>query len=144
MNDLDIIRPKVGVGVIIVNENGDVLVGKRNGSHAKYYSIPGGHLEMGESFEEAAIKEIKEETSITLIKPKVISVTNNLETFKKEGKHYISVILLSEEFNGEPKAMEPEKCDKWFWADPQKIPEPHFDASRLAVKCYLNNKFYVQ
>ena len=47
-------RPKVGVGVIIVNDAGKILVGKRKGSFAEFYSIPGGHLEMGETFEEAA------------------------------------------------------------------------------------------
>ena len=86
-------EPKVGVGVIVVNDSGRVLVGKRRGGHAPYYSIPGGHLELGESFEIAAIREIKEETDLDIENPKVIAVTNNLETFSLEGIHYISVIL---------------------------------------------------
>jgi len=137
-------RPKVGIGVIIVNKRGEILVGKRSGSHAKYFSIPGGHLELGETFEEAAIKEIREETSLEIISPKVICVTNNLETYKKENLHYISVCLLTDKFIGEPKAMEIDKCSEWFWVNPNNLPEPHFDASRLSVKCYLQNKFYVQ
>ena len=48
-------RSKVGVGVIIQNADGKILIGKRKGSHAPFYSIPGGHLENGESFEEALI-----------------------------------------------------------------------------------------
>ena len=42
--------PRVGVGVILVNHQGQVLLGKRKGSHAPYWSIAGGHLELGESF----------------------------------------------------------------------------------------------
>lgn len=39
--------PRVGVGVILTNAQGQVLLGKRKGSHAPYWSIPGGHLELG-------------------------------------------------------------------------------------------------
>ncbi|MDN6109542.1 MAG: NUDIX domain-containing protein, partial [Enterobacterales bacterium] len=45
---------KVGVGVIIANPQGQILLGKRCGSHAPFWSIPGGHLEEGETFEQAA------------------------------------------------------------------------------------------
>ena len=38
--------PKVGLGVIIINDKGKVLIGKRVGAHAQKYSIPGGHLDL--------------------------------------------------------------------------------------------------
>jgi 8-oxo-dGTP diphosphatase len=38
-----------GVGVIIVNEQGEILLGKRCGKHAPFWSIPGGHLDAGEN-----------------------------------------------------------------------------------------------
>lgn len=136
-------KPKVGVGVIIVNESGRVLVGKRRGSHAPYYSIPGGHLELGESFEAAAIREVKEETDLTIDHPKVIAVTNNLETFSLEGIHYISVILLANSYTGILHLMEPDKCVEWLWVDPKNLPIPHFDASRMGVHCYLEGIFYL-
>ena len=54
----------MGVGVIIVNASGEVLFGQRCGSHAPYWSIPGGHMEPGEGFTEAAIREVAEETGL--------------------------------------------------------------------------------
>jgi ADP-ribose pyrophosphatase YjhB (NUDIX family) len=102
------LRPKVGLGVVIVNSEGKILIGKRKGAHAQKYSIPGGHLHVGETFEAGAIREIKEETNLDIFDPKVIAVSNNLETFRTEGKHYISIILLAEKFSGEPQVMEPE------------------------------------
>ena len=39
---------QVGVGIIVVNHQGHILVGERCGQHAPYWSIPGGHLEAGE------------------------------------------------------------------------------------------------
>jgi 8-oxo-dGTP diphosphatase len=134
--------PRVGLGVIIVNEDGKILIGKRKGSLAEKYSIPGGHLELGETFEAGAIREIKEETNLDISNPIVIAVTNNLETFRAEGKHYISVVLLATHYSGDLKNMEPEKCETLAWCDPHDLPEPHFDASRLGVQCYLNTSVY--
>ncbi|MFA7286568.1 MAG: NUDIX domain-containing protein [Patescibacteria group bacterium] len=135
-------HPKVGLGIIIVNSEGRILIGKRIGSHAQKYSIPGGHLEMGETFEEGAIREVKEETNLNIVEPKVIAITNNLETFKEEGEHYISVILLARKYTGELINMEPDKCEELIWVDPKNLPQPHFDASALGVSCYLKGSFY--
>jgi len=136
-------KPRVGLGVIVKNLQGQILVIKRIGAHAQYWSIPGGHLEMGETFEQGAKRELKEELDITIKKPKVIAVTNNLKTYRSEGLHYISIILLAETFSGQPKIMEPEKCSHFKWCNPNKLPQPHFDASELGVSCYLKNRPYV-
>ena len=137
-------RPHVGIGVLLVNPEGKVLIGKREGSHAPYWSIPGGYLETGESFETAAIREIKEETGLEIVNPSVICVTNNLQTYKAEGLHVISVCLLAKGFSGNLAVMEPDKCSGWQWCDPADLPEPHFEASRMAISCYLEKRFYRQ
>lgn len=134
--------PRVGIGVIVINKDGKVLIGKRIGSHAQKHSIPGGHLELGETFEDAAIRELKEETSLDAKNPTVIAVTNNLETYREEGLHYISVMVLIKDFSGELKIMEPESCEEWLWCDPKNLPEPHFDASKRGIECYLDKVCY--
>lgn len=139
-----IARPHIGIGVIILNPDGHVLIGKREGSHAPYWSIPGGYLEAGESFEAAAIREVKEETGLDIANPSVLCVSNNLETFGQEGLHVISVCLLAKEFSGTLTLMEPAKCSGWQWCDPADLPEPHFEASRQAISCYLEGKYYRQ
>jgi 8-oxo-dGTP diphosphatase len=135
--------PRIGLGVIIKNEKGQILVGKRKGSHAAKYSIPGGKLDLGETFEQAAIREIKEETNLTIRNPRVIAVTNNLETFREDGVHFISIILFADSFTGELTIMEPNKCEAWLWVDPKHLPKPHFDASKQGVQCFLQKKFYI-
>ncbi|MBR9675902.1 NUDIX domain-containing protein [Candidatus Woesearchaeota archaeon] len=133
---------KVGLGVIIVNSDGKVLVGKRKNIIAPFYSIPGGGLDDGETFEDGAKREILEETSLILNKIEVIGLTNNLETYKKEKFHSVSVVLFCDDFSGEPKLLEPDKCEGWSWEDPENLPLPHFDASKMAIENYLEKRFY--
>jgi len=132
---------KTGIGVILYRD-GKILMGKRINSHAPKFSIPGGHLEVGETFEESAIREVKEETGILIRNPKVIAVTNNLETYEQEKLHYVSIILLATDFSGEANTIEPDKCEGWNWYDPSNLPQPHFDASEKGILCFLENKFY--
>ncbi|EKN5092119.1 nucleotide triphosphate diphosphatase NUDT15 [Yersinia enterocolitica] len=132
----------VGVGVIIVNQQGEVLFGKRSSQHAPYWSIPGGHMEAGESFEQAAQREIFEETGLNINEMKVIGLCNNLATWREEGKHTVSVCLLAQHPGGRPELKEPDKCQQWLWCDPRELPEPHFETSRHAIDLWLNQQFY--
>lgn len=134
--------PRVGVGVILENSQGLILLGKRKGSHAPYWSIPGGHLEVGEPFEACAIREIEEETGLRISDPQVVAVTNNLETWRECGLHYISVILHTK-IDGEPKLREPDKCEGWIWCDPRALPTPLFDACRQGVSAWLAGRCYL-
>lgn len=134
----------VGIGIIILNNKGEILVGKRKGSHAPYYSIPGGSMEAGETFEACAIRETLEETGLQISNPKVINLTNNLRTFNESGKHFVSVNLVTDTFTGTPTVMEPNKCEAWFWCNPNELPLPHFDASEYAIKSFLQKAFYLK
>lgn len=134
--------PRVGIGVILVNGEGQILLGKRKNSHAPYWSIPGGHLEMGETFEACAIREVEEETGIRLENVRFVAVTNDLATHTACGKHYISIALLAEGVTQQPWLCEPEKCEAWMWCDPGALPEPHYEASRSAIQCWLTQLPY--
>lgn len=136
-------RPKVGVGVIIQNSANEILIGKRIGTHTPLFSIPGGHLELGETFEAAAIREVFEETGLVIYHPKVICVTNNLRTFQHEGTHSISVSLLVNNFSGHLEAKEKDKCEWWKWFPLEELPQPQFDASQFAIECFRKALFYI-
>ncbi len=133
----------VGVGVIITNPQGQILLGKRSGQHAPYWSIFGGHLDLGETFEACAIREIAEEIGIEIDTPQLVGISNNLLTFQEEGKHTVS-ICMQVEYSGDraAKIMEPEKCAQLMWASPDELPEPHFEASRNAIALWQSGQFY--
>ena len=130
-------RPKVGVGVIIINPDGLVLLGHRTGSHgAGTWGLPGGHLEFGEKPEERARIEIFEETGITdlIFAPGVYIYTNDVFN---EDKHYITLYLVATHFKGTPVIKEPNKCLEWRWCCWDELPEPHF----LPLANLLKTKF---
>jgi 8-oxo-dGTP diphosphatase len=81
-------RPKVGIGVMVLKD-GKVLLGKRKGSHGiGEYSIPGGHLEHMESFEECAKRETLEETGIEVRNVRFVYLGNIKEYAPK---HYVQI-----------------------------------------------------
>jgi len=127
--------PKVGVGVIVVKD-GKVLLQKRIGSHGSgTWCFPGRHLEFNEELEECARRETLEELGINIKNAKFVAITNDL--FKVEGKHYITVFMLVTEYEGEPKIIEPEKCEKWEWCSWHDLPQPLF----IPIQNLLKQKF---
>ncbi|KAJ0391026.1 hypothetical protein P43SY_011105 [Pythium insidiosum] len=110
---------RVGVGVILTSSKfpGSVLIGERKGSHgAGKFALPGGHLEMFESWSDCAIREVKEETDLDLT-PADLSfayVTN--DPMEDEGKHYITIFMHARVREDQvPRNMEPHKCQGWSW-----------------------------
>ena len=113
-------KPRVGVGVILPRDD-KVLLGKRKGSHgAGTWSFPGGHLEPGESFEDCCRRETLEETGIKVGKLIPVGFTNDI--FEEEKLHYVTLYFMSENFEGEPELMEPDKCEEWGWYALDLIP----------------------
>jgi len=127
---------RVGVGVFVFKD-GKFLMQKRQGSHgAGTWSLPGGHLEFGESFEETARREVKEESNLTIKNVRFGAVTN--DHFVDENKHYVTIWMLSEWASGELKNMEPEKCSAQTWNTFDDVPQPLF----LAWNQLITSEFY--
>lgn len=106
-----------------------ILMGKRKGAHgAGTWSFPGGHLEWGESVFRCAMREAEEETGLKFPHGErgwsQLTFTNDV--FKVEDKHYITLYcsFLWTPEQGEPRIMEPEKCDEWKWTI--EVPLPLF------------------
>lgn len=88
------------------------------------WSVPGGHLDYGETIEEGAKREVKEETGLKITGIKIAGITNDI--FEKEGKHYITIWVTSSWKNGIPKLMEPDKFLDLNWHDFETLPENLF------------------
>jgi 8-oxo-dGTP diphosphatase len=115
---------RVGVGVFIFKDS-KFLIQQRKGAHGSgSWALPGGHLEFGESFEETARREVKEETDLEIKNVRFGAVTN--DQFKDEDKHYVTIWMLSEWASGSEKILEPDKCTEQTWVDFDSLPSPLF------------------
>ena len=84
-----------GVRVLLINQKREILLGRRIDHKDKLYAAPGGHLEFGESFEECASRELKEELDLDL-EPSDIHYLTTLNVCKKvENFHYLNLITVS-------------------------------------------------
>lgn len=142
-------KKRVGAGFgVILEKDGKILLGLRHPDPDKAdsafrsageWSLPGGKLEWGESFEAGAMREVAEETGIKIKNPKVISVHN----CKNQYAHFMTVGLVAAEWEGEASVMEPDEIIKWDWFDLKNLPEPRYFPSFEVIENYLQNKFYI-
>jgi len=131
-------RPSVGVAVIVI-KNAKVLLGKRKGSHGSgSWAFPGGHLEMNESIEECARREVLEETGISIKNIRYATFTNDI--FEEEQKHNVTLFVVAEYHGGELQVNEPDKGEKWDWFIWEKFPENLF----LSLINLLAQGFHLQ
>lgn len=128
-------RPNVGVAVLIMRD-GKFLVGKRMGAHAAgTWGVPGGHLEFGESWEECAIREIKEETGLNVVSPVFLGVTNDV--MQEESRHYVTIFMKCEcPAEREPIITEPDRFEELRWVDADHLPAPLFSPLARFVSKY--------
>jgi len=129
-------HPKVGVGIIVLKTVGDttyIMLHQRKSSHGKdYWGSGGGHLELGESLMEGALRELREEAgdSLQVKDVKFLGVMNFTEL---KPKHYVDVSFVATWTSGEPTNNAPRETTDWQWFQLDKLPTPLFPP----VKKYL-------
>jgi 8-oxo-dGTP diphosphatase len=127
---------KVGVS-ILVHKGDRFLLEKRANVHgAGTWGPPSGHFDFGESIEDCAKRETREETGVDIDNIKFRVVTNDL--FEKEQKHYITIWVDAEYVSGEPAVKAPEEESEVGWFSWDTLPEPLF----LPLQHLLEGKTY--
>ena len=125
----------------MIMKDGKVLLGKRKGSYGEgEYSFPGGHLEYMESFGECARRETREECGIEIDNIRFQFLSN---VIKYAPKHYVHIGLTADYKNGEPKVLEPEKCESWDWYAIDDLPQPIFEMCQQGIDCYKTGENYI-
>lgn len=134
-------RPKVGMGVYILNNKDEILFTKRKGAHGEgTWCPPGGHLEYSESFSDCAIREVMEEVGIEIDNVRTIGLTNAIFD---EGKHYITIAVIANYVSGEPTIKESDKITdlKWFpmKSFPNQLFLPVSNLQKTNFDCYCGS-----
>jgi 8-oxo-dGTP diphosphatase len=124
-------HPKVGVGIIVLKEeNGKkyVMLHQRKGRRGlgkNYWGSGGGHLDLGESLQQGALRELREEAGEALVVKNVrfLGVINFTEM---KPKHYIDISFVADWAKGEPVNSAPKETTDWKWFSLEELPGPLF------------------
>ena len=138
---------RTGVGIIVLNNDNQVFVGKRKDNPGDKWQMPQGGVDKGEDFITAMRRELIEETSIKNIK--ILKEIQNM--YQYELPNNLIGIIWKGKFRGQRQkwfitkflgkddeinlnTQHPEFID-WKWIDPQDLPEVIVDFKK---KLYLN------
>lgn len=124
----------------MVYDGSKVLVQDRLNKNWKGFTFPGGHVEKGESFTDAVIREVKEETGLTIFSPRLCGIK---QWPASESERYIVLFYKTDQFEGNLKSSAEGEV---FWMELED-----FRKSELArdmgdmLEVFLNdniNEFY--
>ncbi|KAL4192701.1 hypothetical protein AMTRI_Chr06g195580 [Amborella trichopoda] len=90
--------------------------------------LPGGHLEFGETWEECAAREVRDETGLDVEKVEFVTVTNNVLRSEARPKHYVTIIMRCVLHDPDQTSLnlEPDKCGGWEWYEWDNLRKPLF------------------
>ena len=139
-------RPLIaaGAGVILVNDKCEILLQKRRDNG--FWDYPAGSMEIGESFEECARREVFEETGLTCGRLEYFMELSGKKSFYEYpngDRTYSAVIIyICRDFSGEMKVQEDEAAAQGFFPL-DALPEKN-DPRQLGiydrVRSFLENK----
>lgn len=106
-----------GAGVILVNDKGEILLGRRadNG----YWAYPAGSMELAESFEECARREVQEETGLLCGDLDLLMLRSGKDTYyeypNQDKVYFAGAVYMCFEYSGEMKVQEEEVIEQAFF-----------------------------
>ncbi len=122
-------RPVVGVGGVVVRDEAVLLVRRAVEPLAGRWSLPGGAIELGETLEEAVVRELREETGLAV---RVLDLVDAFERVTRDDAgrlryHYVLLDYLCEAVAGAEQADS--DVSALAWARPEEL-----DSYQLAPK----------
>ncbi|MDJ0871437.1 MAG: NUDIX hydrolase [Gammaproteobacteria bacterium] len=118
-------EPRVAVGAVVIWKDRVLLVKRRDPPNEGQWAIPGGSVRLGETLQEAAERELHEETGIRIRAGRPVYIFDVIQR-DPEGRieyHYVITDLWSEYLGGEPMPRDDALDARWFTpADMESVP----------------------
>jgi 8-oxo-dGTP diphosphatase len=104
----------------IIIRNGKLLLIHRQKPGRDYYVLPGGGVDLEESFEEACIREVREETGLDVL---ALHLVTRYITLEKEENYYFTKVTPAEPVLGgaEAKRQSPENSYTFLWVEADQL-----------------------
>ena len=91
----------------MITRGDEILLQNRVKTDWRGYCFPGGHVEPGESIVDSVIREMQEETGLTIHNPKLCGI----KQFPIDGGRYLVLLFKTREFTGELRSSEEGKVE---------------------------------
>jgi 8-oxo-dGTP diphosphatase len=128
--------PKVGVGVLLTDNRGRILLTlRKRPPEANHWSIVGGKLDYFEPLEACAIREAKEEVGLEIVIDRLLCVTDHC--LPEEGQHWVAPAYLGRILSGQATNCEPDKTQEVRWFPPDALPANLTMTARNAIAAFL-------
>ena len=130
-------NPEATVGALVFNSKGEMFLLKTH-KWAGKYALPGGHIEFGESMEEAVKREVKEETNLDIYNVRFFQAQDCIfpEDYHKENRHFIFLDFTAKTGHTDVKLNE--EAQDYIWVKPEKALELNLEPYTLdLVRKYL-------
>lgn len=131
-------------GLMILTKDNQVLLLKKAKDH-KYapgsYTVPSGSKEPKESPLDSAIRETKEEVGV-IVAPEDAKLVHVTFRGKTNGEEWADFFFSATKWKGEPKLMEPHKCDEVAWFDLDALPDKIIPFVKQALTFYQQGILY--
>jgi 8-oxo-dGTP diphosphatase len=129
-------QPLVGVGAIVIEHSRVVLVKRAHPPLQTQWSIPGGVLEVGELVREAAVREAREETGLTVEPGELLGVFDRVlrDGNDRVQYHYVLVDFLCRRVSGELTAAGDAAAARWFTRDELSVLNLAEDTLEVVLK----------
>jgi 8-oxo-dGTP diphosphatase len=126
-------RPAVTVDIVVVDRRRRVLLIKRKGEpYAGRWAIPGGFVELDESLEDAAKRELREETGVPAAKLEQLYTFGDPKRDPRGRTISVAYLTRLDSSHVKPKANDDAKDVAWYSID--ELPELAFD-HHLILRC---------
>jgi len=111
-----IAQPKLAALAVVPHDRKLLLVRRRNEPDAGLWGFPGGHVDLGETGLDAAVRELREETSIVA---EPVDYLTNIDIIIKDNDqciahHFLLVVVLCKYRSGQPIAQDDASEASWF------------------------------